>query len=144
MSRRALTLVLVALPLVGFLPDVAAQSGVGCTAQLSPTAMGFGNISPQVSSGTTRLLGDVVVRCTNGRNNPPNSINVSIGMSAGNSGSVAQRQMRSTGQGVPLLYNLYQDPALAGGARRHGNAQLVLSEVVAPDGGERRILVEVV
>ena len=113
MSRRALTLVLVVLPLVGFLPDVAAQSGVGCTAQLSPTAMAFGNISPQVPSGTTRLLGDVVVRCTNGRNNPPNSINVSIGMSAGNSGSVAQRQMRSTGQSVPLLYNLYQDPALA-------------------------------
>ena len=99
MSRRALTLVLVALPLAGCPPGVAAQSNVGCTAQLSPTAMAFGNIIPQVPSGTTRLLGDVVVRCTNGRNNPPNSINVSIGMSAGSSGSVAQRQMRSTGQG---------------------------------------------
>ena len=95
MSRRALTLVLVALPLVGFMPDCAATSG------RNPT------------SGTTRLLGDVVVRCANGRNNPPGAINVSIGMSAGNSGSVAQRHMRSTGQGVPLLYNLYQDPALA-------------------------------
>ena len=113
MPRRALTLALAALPLGAFPLCGAAQSNIGCTAQLSPTAMAFGNISPQLPSGTTRLLGDVVVRCTNGRNNPPHSINVSIGMSAGNSGSVAQRQLRSTAQSVPLLYNLYQDPALA-------------------------------
>ena len=98
---------LAALPL-----GAAAQSNVGCTAQLSPTAMAFGNVSPLATTGTTRLLGDVVVRCTNGRNNPPNAINVSIGMSGGNSGAVAQRQLRAAGQGVPLLYNLYLDPAL--------------------------------
>ena len=113
MPRRALTLVLAALPLAALPPLAAAQSNINCSAMLSPTAMAFGNISPQVPTGTARLLGDLVVRCTNGRNNPPNVINVSIGMSPGNSGSVAQRQMRAAGQGVPLLYNLYQDPALA-------------------------------
>jgi spore coat protein U-like protein len=94
-------------------PDGAAQSSVSCTAQLSPAVLAFGNISPLAPLGTTRLLGDVVVRCTNGRNNPPQAINVNFGMSAGNSGSVAQRQLRAAGMGVPLLYNLYQDPALA-------------------------------
>jgi spore coat protein U-like protein len=109
MSRRALILLLAgALPL-----GAMAQSNMSCTAQLSPTAMAFGSVSPQAQAGTTRLLGDVVVRCSNGRNNPPNAINVSIGMSAGNSGSIAQRQLRAAGLPVPLLYNLYQDPALA-------------------------------
>ena len=113
MPQRALRLGLAGLSLAALSPVAVAQSNVGCTAQVSPTTMAFGNVSPLVPSGTTRLLGDVVVRCTNGRNNPPSAINVSIGMSAGNSGSFAQRQMRAAGQGVPLLYNLYQDPALA-------------------------------
>ena len=82
MPRRALTLVLGALPLAALSPLAAAQSNVGCTAQLSPTTMAFGNVSPLVPSGTTRLLGDVVVRCTNARSNPPHAINVAIGMSA--------------------------------------------------------------
>jgi spore coat protein U-like protein len=113
MPRRALTLALAVLALAAASHDVAAQSNIGCTAQLSPTALVFGNVSPHLPTGTTRLLGDVVVRCANGRNNPPGAINVSIGMSAGNSGTIAQRQMRPAGPGAPLLYNLYQDPALA-------------------------------
>lgn len=106
--KRALVFVALLAPCA-----VAAQSNIRCSAGVSPGALAFGTVVPNQPAGTTRLLGDVVVRCDNARDTPPNAINVSIGISAGNSGSVGQRQMRSAGAPVPLLYNLYQDPGLA-------------------------------
>jgi spore coat protein U-like protein len=89
----------------------AAQQGISCSAQMSPSALAFGNYVPSFTTGVSRLLGNVVVACANSRNTPPNQIAVRISLSAGQSGTTAQRRMATPGSTVPLLYNLYMDAA---------------------------------
>ncbi len=88
-----------------------AQQGISCSAQMSPSALAFGNYVPNLPGGVARLLGNAVVSCSNTRSNPPNQIAVRVSISAGQSGSTGQRQMTMPGSSVPLLYNLYMDPA---------------------------------
>ncbi len=100
-----------ALTLALLLPGASAlaQQGITCSAQMSPSTLAFGNYSPNLPGGVARLLGNAVVDCVNTRNNPPNQIAVRVSISAGGSGSVAQRRMTMGGSSVPLLYNLYTD-----------------------------------
>jgi spore coat protein U-like protein len=101
---------LIALVLGALLPLVSsAQSGIACGTQMSPGVLAFGNYSPLAPGGIAMLLGEVVVTCTNTRTNPTENVKVRSAISAGSSGSVAQRQMVSGSSPVPLLYNLYQD-----------------------------------
>lgn len=88
-----------------------AQVGISCASQMSPGALSFGTYVPLAVSGNSGLLGEVVVACTNARNNPPNRIQIRVGISAGQSGSVGQRRMNAAGSNTPLLYNLYRDAA---------------------------------
>lgn len=78
---------------------------------MSPTVLAFGTYTPYAAGGRFGLLGQVVVACSNTRDNPPNLVQVRVGLSAGQSGSVAQRRMSAPTSTSPLLYNLYQDAA---------------------------------
>ncbi len=103
--RALITLALGAgLPLMS-----SAQSGISCGAGMSPGVLAFGTYSPLAPGGISMLLGEVVVSCTNTRTNPTENLKIRAGISAGSSGSVAQRQMTSASSPVPLLYNLFQD-----------------------------------
>ncbi len=104
----ALTIALLALSAS---PTSRAQVGITCTSQMSPGALAFGNYVPLSPTSNSGLLGEVVVACSNARNNPPNVVQVRVGISAGQSGSVAQRRMSATGSNTALLYNLYRDAA---------------------------------
>jgi spore coat protein U-like protein len=103
-GHRTVALLLALLPL-----GAAAQAGIGCSAAVSPGVLAFGSYSPLQTGSVALLLGEVVVRCSNSRSTPPDSIQIRAGISAGTSGTVAQRQMRTAGSAVPLLYNLYRD-----------------------------------
>jgi spore coat protein U-like protein len=88
-----------------------AQVSVTCLSQMSPSTLAFGNYSPNLPGGVARLLGNVVVDCSNSRNTPPNQIAVRVSISAGQSGTIAQRKMTTPGSSTPLLYNLFADAA---------------------------------
>lgn len=100
---------LIALLLGAIPPAASAQSGISCGTQLSPAVLAFGTYSPLAPGGIAMLLGEIVISCTNTRTNPTESIKVRAAISAGASGSTAQRQMVSASSPVPLLYNLFQD-----------------------------------
>jgi len=88
-----------------------AQQGISCSSQMSPSTLAFGNYVPSFPGGVSRLLGNVVVDCSNSRNTPPNQIAIRVSISAGQSGTTGQRQMTMAGSTLPLLYNLYMDAA---------------------------------
>lgn len=104
----ALTTTLLALAAAG---AAQAQVGISCASQMSPGVLAFGTYVPLAAGGNAGLLGEIVVNCTNARNNPTSLVQVRTGISAGQSGSVAQRRMSAGGSSTPLLYNLYQDAA---------------------------------
>ncbi len=87
-----------------------AQSGVTCTAGTSSGVLSFGNVVVTAPGGASALLGDFIVRCANVDNQARN-MRLRLAISAGSSGSTAQRQMLKPGAAVPLLYNLYEDAA---------------------------------
>ena len=89
---------------------VHAQSGVSCSAGTSGGVLTFGNINVLSPAGVSTLLGDFIVRCANVDNQARN-VRVRLAISAGGSGSTAQRQMRQASAPTPLLYNLYEDAA---------------------------------
>ena len=106
---------------------------------MSPGILSFGTYSPLAAGDLAMMLGEAVVTCSNSRTNPTEIVKVRAAISAGSSGSVAQRQMVSAASPVPLLYNLYQDgsytsvwtDSLGGGGidltvLRGGSAQLRL------------------
>lgn len=88
----------------------SAQSSVACTAAVSAGTLSFGNVIPQAPAGTVALLGDFIVRCAN-PDNLTRTVRLRLAISAGNSGSTGQRQMRRGGSPTPLLYNVYEDAA---------------------------------
>ncbi|MDH5208712.1 MAG: spore coat U domain-containing protein [Burkholderiaceae bacterium] len=88
----------------------SAQSGVSCTAATSSGLFAFGNVVPMSPVGVSTLLGEFIIRCANVDNQSRN-VRLRLAISAGNSGTAAQRQMRRAGAPVPLLYNLYEDAA---------------------------------
>jgi spore coat protein U-like protein len=106
---RPLTLTF-ALALAAAAGSVHAQAGLSCTASMSSSTLSFGNIVVTTPAGTSALLGDFIVRCTNSDNGARN-VRLRLAISAGASGSAAQRHMTRPGAAVPLLYNLYEDPA---------------------------------
>lgn len=88
----------------------SAQPSVACTAAVSSGTLSFGNVVPQAAAGVTALLGDFIIRCSN-PDNVARTVRMRLAISAGVSGNAGQRQMRRSGAPVPLLYNLYEDPA---------------------------------
>jgi spore coat protein U-like protein len=87
-----------------------AQSGITCTAGTTSGVLAFGRIVTSSPAGVTALLGEFTIRCTNSANVARN-VRLRLAISAGNSGTSAQRQMQRAGAPVPLLYNLYEDAA---------------------------------
>jgi spore coat protein U-like protein len=84
----------------------AAEAQAAATCTVSPPALAFGAYDP-LSGNDLRTQGAVTVSCSRG--NP--QVMISIG--PGQSGSVAQRELRRAGGGAtPLRYNLYKDAAL--------------------------------
>ena len=104
---RALIIVLI----IGFAAggSVSAQP-VSCTAQISSAILAFGNIVPASPTATSAMLGDFVVNCEN-QTGANRTVTLTMTISAGSSGSQAQREMIRAGAVSPLLYNLYQDAA---------------------------------
>jgi spore coat protein U-like protein len=90
--------------------NAVAQSGIACTAGTSAGTFSFGSVNVMAAGGVSALLGDFVVRCANVDNQARN-VRLRLAISAGGSGSAAQRQMRQPGAAIPLLYNLYEDAA---------------------------------
>ena len=88
----------------------SAQSGVSCTSGTTSGVLSFGNVVVTAPAGVSTLLGEFVVRCVNVDNNSRN-VRLRLAISAGNSGTAGQRQMRQAGGPAPLLYNLYEDAA---------------------------------
>lgn len=107
MHRHSALIFLLALPCAA----AHAQQGISCSTQMSPSTLAFGDYVPNAPGGVARLLGNVVVGCSNTRNNPPNQIALRISISAGQSGTTAQRHMTMPGSTPPLIYNLFTDPA---------------------------------
>jgi spore coat protein U-like protein len=96
--------------LVGVLAagSVHAQAGIACTVTMSSGVLSFGNFVPISPVGVSTLLGDFIVRCANSGNSA-RSVRLRMAITAGSSGTAAQRQMTRPGSAVPLLYNLYED-----------------------------------
>jgi spore coat protein U-like protein len=92
--------------------NASAQSFISCTAQISSAILAFGNIVPASPTATSALLGDFVVNCANAHPAAQDrTVTLRLTISAGSSGSEAQREMIRAGAGSPLLYNLYKDAA---------------------------------
>jgi spore coat protein U-like protein len=87
-----------------------AQGVVACTVTMSSGVFAFGNIVPFSPTGVSALLGEFIVRCANSGSATRN-VRLRLAISAGASGTAAQRHMTRAGAPVPLLYNLYEDPA---------------------------------
>ena len=90
--------------------QASAQSGISCTAGTTSGVLAFGNIVVTAPAGVSTLLGEFIVRCANVDNNSRN-VRLRLAISAGNSGTAGQRQMRQAGAPTPLLYNLFEDAA---------------------------------
>jgi spore coat protein U-like protein len=90
--------------------QASAQSGVSCTAGTTSGVLSFGNVVVTAPAGVSTLLGEFVVRCVNVDNQQRN-VRLRLAISAGNSGTAGQRQMRQAGGLAPLVYNLYEDAA---------------------------------
>jgi spore coat protein U-like protein len=90
--------------------QASAQSGISCSAGTTSGVLSFGNVVVTAPSGVSALLGEFIVRCVNVDSGSRN-VRLRLAISAGNSGSAGQRQMRKAGAPAPLLYNLYEDPA---------------------------------
>jgi spore coat protein U-like protein len=75
---------------------------------MSSGLFSFGNIVPFSPAGVSALLGEFIVRCANPGSNARN-VRLRLAISAGASGTAAQRHMTRPGGTVPLLYNLYED-----------------------------------
>lgn len=102
---------LIAAPIIAIAAGHAsAQSGISCTAGTTSGVLSFGNVVVTAPAGVSTLLGEFIVRCVNVDNNSRN-VRLRLAISAGNSGTVGQRQMRQAGALAPLLYNLYEDAA---------------------------------
>jgi spore coat protein U-like protein len=102
-------------PLIGFALAMLscsahAQAGVSCTASMSSGVLSFGSVVPFSPAGVSGLLGEFVITCANPGSGSRN-VRLRLAISAGASGTAAQRQMTRAGAVVPLLYNLYEDPA---------------------------------
>jgi spore coat protein U-like protein len=104
---RALIVALLATLTAG---QAAAQAGISCTASTSSGVLAFGNVVTSSPAGVGALLGEFIVRCANSANASRN-VRLRLAISAGSSGSAAQRQMQRPGAPTPLLYNLYEDAA---------------------------------
>lgn len=102
---RALIAILIGALAVG---SAAAQSSISCTTAISSGTLSFGNVVPNAPAGVSALLGDFIVRCAN-PDNVARTVRVRLAISAGNSGTASQRQMRRAASPIPLLYNLYED-----------------------------------
>lgn len=87
-----------------------ADAQVGCTAGVSAGVLSFGSYVPVSPVGIAVNLGDLEVSCTN-FGAVDQTANFSFTISAGQSGSAAQRQMSAAGAPTALLYNLYEDAA---------------------------------
>src|SRR5262245_8809910 len=98
-NRAVLLLVLLIVP--GF---AAAQVAI-CSFSTNP-GMAFGAYDDS-SAAPTNSTTDIVVRCL--RNGGPPNPSVTVTLGAGNSGSVAARELRSGAN--PMSYNLYRDSA---------------------------------
>ena len=96
--------------LVGSLASATAagQSGMVCTTSISSGTLAFGNVVPAAPAGVSALLGEFIVRCANSDNLTRN-VRLRMAISAGGSGTAAQRRMTRAGSPTPLLYNLYED-----------------------------------
>jgi spore coat protein U-like protein len=92
------------LALVFAADHASAQSGVSCTAGTTSGVLSFGNIVVTAPAGVSTLLGEFVVRCVNVDNQQRN-VRLRLAISAGNSGTAGQRQMRQAGGPAPLFYN---------------------------------------
>jgi spore coat protein U-like protein len=103
---RALT----ALLLAGLALPLQAQPTIDCAAGTTAGVLAFGPVNPISPLAVSTMLGEFVVRCTNSANASRN-VRLRLAISAGNSGTAAQRQMRRAGSSVPLFYNLYEDAA---------------------------------
>lgn len=102
---------LIAAPIIAIAAGHAsAQSGISCTAGTTSGVLSFGNVVVTAPAGVSTLLGEFIVRCVNVDNNSRN-VRLRLAISAGNSGTAGQRQMRQAGAPAPLLYNLYEDAA---------------------------------
>ena len=102
---------LIALLAAGLMAGAAsAQSFIACTTAMSSGTLAFGNVVPNAPAAVSTLLGDFIVRCANS-DNTARTVRLRLAISAGNSGSSGQRQMRRAGAPVPLLYNIYEDAA---------------------------------
>jgi spore coat protein U-like protein len=103
--RRHLALNALALA-VAALPGPAAAA-ISCSAGIG--SLNFGTYSPLSPAGISMLLGEVDITCSNDKKGKGEVVKIRPGISAGNSGNVAQRQMKSGT--TALLYNLYRDAA---------------------------------
>jgi spore coat protein U-like protein len=88
--------------------SVQAQSGIACTVTMSSGLFSFGSFVPISPVGVSTLLGEFSVRCANSGKTASN-VRLRLAISAGASGTTAQRHMTRPGATVPLLYNLYED-----------------------------------
>jgi spore coat protein U-like protein len=98
-ARQVLLTVLLLAPAAA-----VAQAAATCT--VAPPLLTFGAYDP-ISGADLRTQGTFAVSCSHG--NP--QIRLSIG--PGQSGSIAQRELRRAGGTTALLYNLYRDAALS-------------------------------
>jgi spore coat protein U-like protein len=76
---------------------------------MSSATLAFGNVVVTSPTGVSALLGEFIIRCSNG-DNATRNIRLRLAISGGASGSAAQRQMTRAGAPAPLLYNLFEDP----------------------------------
>jgi spore coat protein U-like protein len=81
-----------------------ADAQANATCSVSPLALAFGAYDP-TAAADLRTQGTITLACSHG--NPE----VRISISAGNSGSIHQRELRRPG-GAAMLYNVYMDAAL--------------------------------
>jgi spore coat protein U-like protein len=72
--------------------------------------LSFGNVVATSPAGVSTLLGEFIIRCANS-DNAARNVRLRLAISAGSSGTAAQRQLRRAGAPTPLLYNLYEDAA---------------------------------
>ena len=106
MQRTLPILVLLALLLGG---GAARAACLLCTCTATAVNIDFGVYVP-IAVSSTDSVGSVRVRCSlAGTGTLPLLVSYDLGLSAGNSGSTAAREMRSSGS--PLSYNLYADSA---------------------------------
>jgi spore coat protein U-like protein len=125
-AEAALALALAALP---------AHGAVVCSG--SSTSMSLGTYYGDTAAPTDSA-GTFMLTCT--RNGGPQNVTVTMGIGAsGNSGSIANRQMRTGSWPDTLAYNLYRDAARLGVWGETVGVDTVSSSVSVPNNASRSV-----